>query len=76
MSSDHSHLTQKQKMRIVQQLRENSRNNSGVMHGISDRDRIYADENEEKTISIPMREYIGLRRNRDRYNRQYYQEPG
>lgn len=28
--------------------------------------------NEEKTISIPMREYIGLRRNRDKYNHQYY----
>lgn len=51
MSADHSHLSLEQKMRIVQQLRENSRNNSGVMHGISDRDRIYADENEEKTIS-------------------------
>ena len=51
MSSDHSHLSLEQKMRIVQQLRENSRNNSGLMHGISDRDGIYGEEQGEKPFS-------------------------
>ncbi len=51
MSSEHSHLSLEQKMRIVQQLRENSRNNTGIMHGISDRDRIYEEDQCEKPFS-------------------------